>query len=420
MNTVSDDELLSHLPSGTTAVIKVNNRQIIKRLLFDALFSSDFTQNELDQIDFNKRDRELPSSGINLSENVLIFRDTWQEKSFTGFLFKLIDQKDFARFQWKNEGIVKTFNEHIGCIIVLPDGVDETEEYFQLYASNLLQPNTDKLKPKTALENTDTESLVHLYYSGSEDSYVQDLSMEASVNRSVISFNGRGYKNPAISYDSLKHHVMTTPGKEKHLEIQAAELPDSLNNYIDILLREINLEFPQVMSQQLFLYGTMIDNIDGSTMFLPLFDGVFRFSQEVNIRSQVDSLCQNGMSSVERITESCIRIGQIDYHFKQLSPTEVWIGITGKMNFHEETGAPLPRLKGYPAAALVIEGKGLIAQIAQMLPPVQYTKALFEDLEYFDIHTEEGVENQLLVKGEMRFKGNKNASLELFKYLLKF
>lgn len=420
LNTSSDSSLINHLPSGVNTVVKVNNRQIFKRVIFDALYSSELSKNEFEQLKFNKQGIEIPSTGIDISQNIFIFQDAWENESVTGFLFKLNDKNAFAEFKIDKPNVVKTFNDEVGCILLLPKNASqEAISYYELYAADLLLPNKDKLKAKIALSSSQKKSLFHLFFAGSNQAYVQDLSIEAFIDKSTISFEGIGSKNPTISYDSVEHYSMTSPEKELFLEIQAGQLPDSVYSYIDLLLEDFDLKLPHVVSQQVFIYGFMIDNLDGSTAFLPKFDGIFRFKKTIDIVDEIDSLSTNN-KKVKRLDTNKIRIGEIDYYFKQITNKEIWIGVTENIAINKVEGAPLPRLKGNPAATLMIEGKGIIAQFAQMFPPVLYSKKLFNDLEYFDIHTELTSDDKIRVTGEMRFENNKTASIELMKFLMKF
>jgi hypothetical protein len=309
----------------------VNNRQIFKRIIFDALYSSDLSKNEFDQLKFNKEDVEIPSTGIDFSQNIFVFQDSWKNEYVTGFLFKIQDKEAFANYQINKPNSVITFNDEIGCILLLPQNASqEVLGYYELYAADLLLPNKNKLKAKIALSNSDEKSLFHLFFAGSNQAYVQDLNVEAYIDKSTISFEGVGLKNPTISYDSVEHYSMVASEKELFLEVQVGQLPDSAYGYIDIFLDNFNLNIPHVVSQQLFIYGFMIDNLDGSTAFLPNFDGVFRFENDIDFVDQMDSLSTNN-TKVKRLAQNKIRIGEIDYYFKQLTNKEVWIGVTENM-----------------------------------------------------------------------------------------
>lgn len=415
----SSDELLHHAPDDAVSIVTVNNREIIERFLFDALYGKGFSTNELEQLDYNKEDFEVPSSGIDLRENVVIFQTSYKKETITGFIFNLMDPQDFSNFNVRDHNEVKYFNEDIGCILMVPERSLKSDRlYFEAFAKKVVNERREQL-PDHLTNVMNDEQLVNLFYRGHENTYIQNLELSAKINGSSIFFEGRGDKNPQIKYESGTYTQLKSPGQEPYLEVRAGQLPDSVYSYFDVITRNFHVELPEITSQQIFFYGIMIDNIDGSTAFLPKFDGIFRFKDSVDITVAVDSLIENE-KKVHRQTSKTVKIGELDYHFKQLSPMEVAVGITPSLELDKIDKAPLPLIQGNPAATINIEGEGIIAQIAQMLPPVKYSKKLFNDLEYFELHTEEGGDGTLILRGEMRFPEKEKASLELFKYLMKF
>jgi hypothetical protein len=415
----STDELLHHTPDDAISVVSVNNREIIERFLFDALYAKGFSTNELDQLDYNKNDLEMPSSGIDLRENVVIFQTNYKNATVTGFIFNLLNAKAFSSFDLREKDQIKYFDEKIGCILLVPEEYKVAERlYFEQYAEKVVKNRKEDLTEYLTDVKEDKE-LINLYYRGHENTYIQNLSLSANIQGSSIFFKGKGTKNPDITYESGTYTQIKTPGEEPYLEIRAGQLPDSLYSYFDVLTKNFNIRIPPITSQQIYFYGFRIDNIDGSTAFLPQFDGVFRFKDSVNLSDAVDSLCVNE-HKVTRINERCIQVGEVHYYFDQQSPFEVVAGITKKPTLEKLNKAPLPLIKGNPAATINFEGSGIIAQIAQMLPPVKYSKKLFNDLEYFELHTEDGEGETLIMEGEMRFPDEQKASLEIFKYLMKF
>lgn len=417
----SNDKLLSHTPKDAYAVVSVNNRKIIERFLFDALYAKGFTVNELEQLDYNRNDIEVPSSGIDLRENIVIFQTDYKKATVTGFIFKLIDDEAFSEYELRDEEEIKYFDEEIGCILLLPEEVSSNETaklYFEQYAQKVVKTTLNEL-PSKKLVGEDNNRLINLYYRGHKQTYIQNLELSAHIKGSTIYFEGSGNKNVNISYESGTYTQIKSPGSEPYLEVRAGQLPDSVYSYFDVITEKFNISVPPVTSQQLYFYGFKIDNIDGSTAFLPKFDGVFRFADSVNLLRAVDSLCA-AEHKVIRENQRCIKVGDIHYHFRQQSPFEIVAGITENPTLEKFNKAPLPLLRGNPAATLNFEGDGIIAQIAQMLPPVKYSRKLFNDLEYFEIHTENGEGNTLKIKGEMRFPSDQKASLELFKFLMKF
>ena len=415
----SSDELLHHTPDNAISVITVNNSEIFERFLFDALYKKGFSSNELDQLAFEKNDMEMPSSGIDLRENIVIFQYQYNESTLTGFLFNLVNKSQFSTFELQGKNEIKFFNDEIGCVLIVPENHEETDRlYFEQYAKSIVMERKEQL-PSYLTKTMDDERLINLYYKGHESTYIQHLKLSARIEGSSIHFKGEGVKNPNITYESGTFAQIKSAGQNPYLEIRAGQLPDSVYSYFDVVTRNFNVKVPPITSQQIYFYGFVIDNIDGSTAFLPKFDAVFRFKDTIDIARAVDSLCTNE-SKVQRYSETSVKVGEMIYHFDQRSPFEVIAGISEKLEIEEVNKAPLPLIQGNPAATLNFEGEGIIAQIAQMLPPVKYSKQLFNDLEYFELHTEDGDGETLEIKGEMRFPNNQKASLEIFKFLMKF
>lgn len=415
----SDDKLLLHTPKDAFAIVSVNNRKIIERFMFDALYAKGFSENELEQLEYNTEEVNISNSGIDLRENVVIFQSDYKKATLTGFIFKITNQTEFSSFELRGKNEIKYFNDEIGCILLLPQEYNSDESLrLEQYAKGIVLESRNDL-PEGLLQKNNDERLINFFYGGGQHSYIHDLELAVRIEDNSIFFEGKGIKNPEIKYQSGTYSQIRKPGIEPYLEIRAGQLPDSVYSYFDVITREFNVELPKVTSQQLFFYGFKIDNINGSTAFLPKFDGVFRFADSINVVETVDSLCAAD-HKIHKEHDGCIRVGEVHYHYKQLSPFEIVAGITNNLELEEINKAPLPLIQGNPAATINFEGEGIIAQIAQMLPPVKYSKKLFNDLEYFEIHTENEDDEQLLIKGQMRFPKEKTASLEIFKYLMKF
>ncbi len=415
----SSEELLHHTPDNAFSVITVHNSKIFERFLFDALYTKGFSSKELDQLSFEKNDMEMPSSGIDLRENIVIFQSEYKESTLTGFIFNLVNKDQFSTFELKGKNEIKYFNDEIGCILIVPENHGKADRlYFEQYAKNITLERKEQLPPYLS-KTMDDDRLINLYYKGHESTYIQNLKLSARIEGSSIFFKGEGIKNPDIKYESGTFAKIKSAGQNPYLEIRAGQLPDSVYSYFDVVTKNFNVKVPPITSQQIFFYGFVIDNLEGSTAFLPKFDAVFRFQDTMDIARAVDSLCANE-SKAERYSKTSVKVGETIYHFDQRSPFEVVTGVSEKLEIEEVNKAPLPLIQGNPAATLNFEGDGIIAQIAQMLPPVKYSKQLFNDLEYFELHSEDGDGETLWLKGEMRFPNNQKASLEILKYLMKF
>lgn len=415
----SDNHLQKHLPADASAVIKINNNIIFKRLFFDGIYGGNFSKNEREQLDFESDDAKFPKTGVDWRKQVLIFQENFDQIKATGVLLSLNNPKRFAAFKFEASKTIKFFDGNIGCLFFLPENsTEEHRAHFERIAQEIVNHPHETSQFFTAHPVDEKDELLELFYEGSSKNYIQKLELHTYIDDNSLYFEGVGHKNQALDYACGTFSQLQKPALEPFLEIRAGQLPDSAYAMIDQLTASYALTLPAITSQQLMIYGITIDNVSGSTVFLPQFDGVFRFEDSLNFKAVVDSLSARA-SVIEVDSPHSLTVGTTRYHFEQRSPYEVVIGISEKPALSQVSEPPLPLMRGNPEATLNIEGEGIIAQFAKMFPPVKYSRKFFHDLSYFEFHTKAMSEERLKISGEMRFPEEKKVSLEVLKLLIK-
>ncbi len=417
----SNLNIQKHVPESATSVIKINNNIIFKRLFFDGIYGGNLTQNETQQIDFESNELEFPKTGIDWKQQVVIFQENQdQEASINGVLFSLNNPKQFASFEFGERQPIKYFSDDIGCLIYLPEkSTPEQRAYYERKAQIIINdPHEVPRHFSSSQKAHGKDELLELFYKGSSKHYIQNLQLHTYINGNSLLFEGVGDKNPALHYTCGTYSQLQEPARNPFLEIRAGQLPDSLYAIMDQLMSSYAMELPPITSQQLMIYGVQIENVSGSTVFLPQFDGVFRFQDSLDFGVVIDTMSTRA-SLIEVNSANTFSIGTTNYHYEQLSPKEVVVGISKNPVLSQVNEPPLPLLRGNPEALLNIQGEGIIAQFAKMFPPVKYSRKFFHDLSYFEFHTREIGENKLKITGEMRFPKKKKVSLEILKLLIK-
>ncbi len=419
--TESTLHIQKHVPETATSVIKINNNIIFKRLFFDGVYGGNFTQNETQQIDFESSELEFPKTGIDWRQQVILFQESQEQgASVNGVLLSLNNPEQFASFEFGASKPIKYFSDDIGCLIYLPEkSTQEQHEHYERKAQIIINdPHEVPHHFSSNQKAQGKDELLELFYKGSSKNYIQNLQLHTYINDNSLLFEGVGQKNPALQYACGTYSQLQEPARDPFLEIRAGQLPDSVYAIMDQLMSSYAMELPPITSQQLMIYGVQIENVSGSTVFLPQFDGVFRFQDSLNFGILIDTLSTRA-SLIEVNSSNSISIGTTDYYYEQLSPKEVVIGISKSPVLSQVNEPPLPLMRGNPEATLNIQGEGIIAQFAKMFPPVKYSRKFFHDLSYFEFHTKEVGDNQLKITGEMRFPEEKKVSLEILKLMIK-
>ena len=259
---------------------------------------------------------------------------------------------------------------------------------------------------------------MRLNYKGNKHTYIQDLELDIQFNNEKVSLNGVGKKNQGLNFSVEKYHMLKTPNRP-FLEFQSGKLPDSIYKFFKLIFDEVNIDVPEVTSQQMMIYGSSIQNIDGSIAYLPKLDWILRFDTIVNIDDQLSSI-DSSTYNMQVINKKVIEIGGTTYYYKQISDHEIFIGVTESPEIELRQTQILPFMKGNPSVVLEVEGEGIIAQIFNVMPQVKYTKLFMENISYFDIHTIDGKDDDLIIEGEVKLKDGKMMTVELVKFALMF
>ena len=411
-----------HLPTDANFIVKIDNTNLIQHFLFDLFFYAKIDQNDVQKLRYQTSKKNLTNTGIDFTNEIYVFHEDWKNKNLFGILLHLIDHKYFAKYvNDLPDNIFRAFNDDMACILFVPENI-KVEDYstFEMYANDLLIRNPNRTNPRIIFANTTPKSLFHIYFSGDYDDYVQHLSVETSMKTNRISFYGTGRKNPIYITDTTQQHFIQKEITDNSFHIQAKQIPDTLQHYLNKVLLNVGIDLAPISSQQLYIYGFEVEKIDNALLALPYFDGVFRF--EDTIRFDMDEEMYRLSDELKWITyKNSFKVGSIDYYVKQLSPNELYIGIDKNPSIISEIPNYFFLATGNPLSLLNITGKGIIAQIALLLPPVQNTRQFFDDLEHFELKgSYSSSSDSTNFEGEIVFPESKIASLEVMKFLLRF
>lgn len=412
-----EQKLHHHVPSGASLVLKVNNNNLIRRFFFDLIYKGKLTTKDIKQLNYRTNDVETPKTGIAINKDIIAFYEDWKDYDIVGFIFEVDKPAVFGNFLKEETNFIKAYNDGVGSIIIIPESLNEDQrQLLEFYARDLVVKNTNPNPTRIALSNSSVSSLFHLFFEGSSAGLTQNINLEVFVSENKILVEGVGLTNPLMYSSEMKHHFLEQPATEDYLELNIGRLPDTLDHYLNKVLKNVSVELPEIASQQIQLYGFKILNIKGNMFVLPEFDGVFRFNENITLNNEIQAFnhyaFKPGIDSYE--------VEDVTYHYKQIDSNEIYVGLNSTPAFIEKEGDVLFSISGKPESALNFKGTGIIAKIAQLVPPVQHSKHLLSSLDHFEITTEHIAADSIKVNGSMIFPEDNVASIELLKFLLKF
>lgn len=417
-----DDNNILHtyIPVDASISLRINNDILMRRMFYDLFFQSNFTDEELDRLTFKGESTTLPALGIDITQEIVLFYEDWNDKSIVGWLFHISDEETFKNYPLDDPSIITSSNGSIGCALILSDLPTKNESVrFIKYAHDLLIPSEDRSDIKLYFGSPPNNSLLQCFFEGEANGYLQKTGIDIMFEEEKLVIRGKGTKNPLLDYSLDSLHYISEPVRNEYLEITAGELPDTLRSYVNFLFESAEVQIPRISSQHVMMYGVEIDNIKGAMTILPKFDAIFRFEESFSLEDFRKTVTSVNSSNIHSKQQS-FSIGNVTYSMKQLSPTEIYVGITPYPKIDIKANPNFFQLKGNLASLFTIEGTGLIAQIVQLMPEVQNSKQFLGTVEDFDIRAFVNKENQINVDGTMTFPKEKKASLEFFSYLIRF
>lgn len=415
-----DNNLHNFIPADANISLRVNNDVLVRRMLYDLFYQSHFSDEELQVLSMKGEASNLPALGIDATKEIILFYENWNDKSIIGWLFHISSSTDFEKYIFGSPSVIKSHIGKLGCVLILSSepSSEETSKFVH-YANDLLIDTKDLSASKRFFSKSPKNEIIQLFFEGKKDGFLQKTGVNIFFQNEKLLIKGTGKKNPLLDYtlDSL-HYIDKSIG-DNYLEIKAGALPDTIQKYIDYLLESSGFELPEITSQHIMMYGVEIDNLKGSIAVLPKIDAIFRFERPFSVASIMDKVVSID-NNLKSDGVSYFSIGTVKYYVQQISSTEIYIGINESPNIVYQIDRNFFKISGNLTSIFTIEGTGLIAQIAQLMPEVQNSKKFFSSMEHFDIHAYIVEDDNIVIDGVMLFPTDKVASLEFLNYLIRF
>jgi hypothetical protein len=405
-------QLQNHLPAGASAVLKVNNPNIFKRFVYDFLFVSGIDPDDFQNWEVPKSRSELPVFGIDATKEILVFKEDWNNKMLFGAIVYLNNPLNFEEFLTENDAVVGAVGpKNIGIILLLPKVISEPErKIFQQYALDLTVPTRDRFKSRIALSNSPKNTLLHLFYDGGKQSFIQNLDLTMSMSGAEMLFSGIAVRNPIFETPTFVIPLMQRERRQDEMELRLVSFPDTINEVIDGFYEELGITVLEPKYQHIFYRGLTIVDVNNRTKLLPNMD----------ILVHADSISFNSGMPLSIGEEKEVEIYNQIYQLYRYSEKSLYIGKQVKPAIEEKQLSEVVFIKGNPVALLELTGTSFFVQIIQILPPFRHTKNWLGQMERFEFTGALIGQDRILIEGVVGFHDDQTASYELLKFLLNF
>ncbi|WP_123776080.1 hypothetical protein [Brumimicrobium aurantiacum] len=390
------------IPIEVESVITIHSHLVIKSFLTDLLFKADLDQ-ETAELFIPKKKSESSKLGVDLTSEIILFQDIWKSSNAKGVLVNITDEAAFQRYNFDDKNLIKVSNNKFGVIILLDKNISEKDKkHYEALAKNIID---SKYKSEEITVQTEMIVLEHR-------NATSKFKVKMDLRGKILEINGSG---PSIGPLKAQQMHQFKALDSNYLELQTRATDLHQFNFLTPFIKTLGINIPKIKAQQIALKGITIQKVSGATLPIPDMDWIIQFEEDINVDSLLFKLNSRYSAAIDFKNQQ-FKIGEILFKYKQLSPSEIHIGVNN-LAVEQLNKTPQFALKGNPDAILNIQGNNFVAGFIKMLPQVKYPKKFLEDIEHFNIHTiQEG--EIMKIKGEIKMKEGKMMSIEMAKLVM--
>lgn len=404
--------LRDHIPSDSKAILHINNQQIFNRFLFDILYKFDFNEEDFSKISSSDTRSNLPKNGIDISKEIFVFYEDWNQTELIGFLVHVRNTINFKTFINNSKDLIGATEGGIGVILLLPKSIEkERYDFFEKYAIDIVNRNYDRHKVRNQFNQIGNQSIMHLYYNGMQSSIFLDWHIKISLLNEKLIFNLSAKKNPTISgYHTIKNEIRISPKKELLITLPSA-FTDTVASYFYTTLDYMAPVSLYIMAQNIVIKGLSIEETNNKTTVVPDYRGVFKLDTLKMPDSLVKYLKTNIEKKINNQSYQLIPLINNEYYFSKIETPYESASTRNNSLF---------KITGNPSVLFSFSGSGFFNQIANNLPPLKHLRSFLNDADSFVLEGDIINENKLEIEGSLSFPKSETASIKLLKLLLQF
>ncbi|SFT41217.1 hypothetical protein SAMN05216474_0417 [Lishizhenia tianjinensis] len=411
------EKLENHLPQDTYFALKVNNKKLLGPVISDIIFKQKLRRKDLIKLDKSEKgDFNDVMKHLFPKNELLLFQEKWNDKFITAILFKpqtppseIAEIKDFPYYI--------SFHNDLACLVISDTNDVEFTQEIRQHIDNLLVQDLIKSPARSKfVQAKNKEDQIQVYISGDLESNVQESISAVNLIANKIELRGIGTKNPVKVKQGQKFHYIKED--TSLVNTVTGELPDTLNYYFTSSLKMLGIPSTNIVSTQFHYKGVKLKTDHTQLKLLPEYNGVFRFEDSLRVEDfQTKGITVDEFGKMEFPP---LKVLGEYFYVLHLSANELYIGMDENP---EIISTPKPKefeLKGDIKDLLTVDTDPFMLGILNNFPLYKNSRTLLDNVEHFEICAHEVENNQLRIEGELRFKNQQEASVQLVKYLLSF
>jgi hypothetical protein len=410
---------LNYLPENVSFAVRLDGRELAEKTLFSVFIESKDEQ-VLKMIqtllkENTSEESEFRNLGIDYLSDILIFRISIENRQVSGMLFNVSNPGLFKKGLHDTPAAFAC-NEDVG--VVLFDNSDRPigSDRLNVYAERMLRKPTSTIA-KLVIVHHQSGTFFEIYSNGSlfNDNGIIDRSdIHFGLNDHMLFINGKMKLNKSGSH---KLNYLQRTLKPEGFHFSATQIPQALNDSLKRWLHSYDCKIPDIRSLSLNLRGTKIINHSSGFFVVPQMELYINTVSPINLIHVLSNTKLKSYFDYD-LDSNWISFQDERLYFKQLSPSEIYIGITQNPHWKDHVAKELLVVRGNVKPLMKIEGGGLMTSFLEMIPEYRASKELCEHIDRLELTMRHSDRAQALLQGKIVFGENYHPMNEIIKFLL--
>jgi hypothetical protein len=415
----NENNNLNYLPEKVTFALRLDGRELAEKTLFSVFIESK-DEEVLELIrtllkEETSKESEFRNLGIDYLSDILFFRINLENRKVSGMLFNVSNPGLFKK-GFKDTPIAHACNEDVGVVLLDNDDRPVGKDQLNAHAERMLRKTTSTI---TDLEIVHNQSGTFFEFFSNESIFNDNGIIERSdihfgLDDQKLFINGKMNLNKERSN---KFNYLQKTLRPEVFHFSGTQLPQILNENLLRWLHKYHYQLPNIRSISMNFRGTKILNNSSGFFVLPQMDLYLKTANPIDLAELVSNKELKAYFDYD-IDSGSIRFQDERLYFKQLSPTEIYLGVTEIPNWKEHHTKELLILSGNIKPLMKIEGGGLMTSFLEMIPEYRASKQLSEHIDCFEFKMRHSGSSHALLQGKIVFKEGYHPMNEIIKFLL--
>jgi hypothetical protein len=397
-----------YIPENALIVARIDGKMISENTLFSVLMESkDEEISQLMQDFLNSRgadDQKLKDPGIHLLSDLFYVQIPVKDEKVNCILVNLTSKDKFLDQPKGDSKTVRVANDEIGLIMMRAEGSKLDRKTLIALGNKIIRSKS------TESFRSNKEDFTQISWRERSSQPFSDFAIRESDDQLIFSGS---FQFDEKASGSFPKQVLKPQG----FHVCSNLMDNAISDTLTWMLNGIGIELPPFESFSLNYYGAKVINHSTGFFVVPQIDLIMKFEENVSIKELFEDEELKTMLDYKQ-DKGSIWFQKEQLHFKQLSPTTIFLGVHENPQLIAPEPDELISIYGELEPLMNVEGGGLMTAFLEMIPAFKAGKRLSAHSKEIDIRLTRISKGEGSIEGNLKFEKGCYPMSEAMRFVL--